>query len=77
MIAEGRIYFLSDAGETSVIQIGPEFKLLARNPLNEKVQASMAVAHSRLLIRTEESIYCIAADARAVARPAGTRVSQE
>ena len=30
--AEGRIYFLGDNGETTVIEAGPEFKVLAKNP---------------------------------------------
>ncbi|MEO8428594.1 MAG: PQQ-binding-like beta-propeller repeat protein [Verrucomicrobiota bacterium] len=57
--AEGRIYFLDDNGETAVIQAGPEFKVLARNPLGEKVQASMAVSQGHLFIRTEKNLYCI------------------
>lgn len=55
----GRIYFLSDAGETAVVQSGPEFKVLARNPLDEKAQASMAVSGGTMFIRTLERLYCI------------------
>jgi outer membrane protein assembly factor BamB len=54
-----RIYFLSDAGETTVIQAGPEFKLLARNPLGEKTQASMAVSQGQFFIRTAGHLYAI------------------
>jgi outer membrane protein assembly factor BamB len=57
--ADGHIYFLSDEGETTVINAGPEFKILARNPLSEHVQASMAVSQRRLFIRTEQNLYCI------------------
>ncbi len=57
--ANGRIYFLSEAGDTTVIAAGPEFKILARNPLNEKCQASMAVSQRNLFIRTEKHLYCI------------------
>jgi outer membrane protein assembly factor BamB len=60
--ADGRIYFLSDEGETTVVEAGPEFKVLARNPLNEKVQASMAVSDNRFLIRTAENLFCIGDD---------------
>jgi outer membrane protein assembly factor BamB len=59
VIGDGRIYCLSDEGETVVIAAGPEFKILARNPLNEKVQASMAISHGRLFIRTADNLYCI------------------
>lgn len=58
--AEGRIYLLADNGETTVIESGPEFKVLARNPLGEKAQASPAVSDRRLFIRTEKHLHCIA-----------------
>ena len=60
VFADGRIYFLGDNGETTVIEAGAEFKVLARNPLGEKVQASMAVSQGQLFIRTEKNLFCIA-----------------
>jgi outer membrane protein assembly factor BamB len=57
--AEGRIYFLSDTGETTVIAAGPEFKVVARNALGEKTQASVAVSQKQLFIRTAAKVYCI------------------
>ncbi len=59
VFAEGRIHFLGDNGETTVIEAGPEFKVLAKNPLGEKVQASMAVSHGQFFIRTEKQLVCI------------------
>jgi hypothetical protein len=57
--AEGRVYAVSDEGETTVFEVTPEFKILARNPLNEKVQASPAVAQGGLFIRTEQHLFAI------------------
>ena len=57
--ADGRIYLLSEAGETTVIEAGPEFKVLTRNPVGEKCQASMAVSGSHLFIRSEKNLFCI------------------
>ena len=57
--ADGRVYFLSDNGETTVVAAGPEFKVLARNPLGEKVQASMAIAQRHCFIRSEKNLVCI------------------
>ena len=57
----GRIYFLGDNGETTVIAAGPEFKVLAKNPLGGKVQASLAISQQRLFIRTADNLYCIGA----------------
>ena len=57
--ADGRIYCLSESGETVVMASGPEFKILARNPLGERCQASMAVSGGRLFIRTDKHLFCI------------------
>jgi outer membrane protein assembly factor BamB len=57
--AGGRIYFLSDAGETTVIEAGPHFKSVARNPLGERCQASPAVSGGRIYVRTEKHLFCI------------------
>lgn len=55
----GRIYFVGDNGETTVLAAGSEFKVLAKNALGEKVQASPAMSHGDLFIRTEKSLFCI------------------
>ena len=57
--AAGRIYCVGDSGETTVLAAGPEFKVLARNPLEEKVQASPAISQGQIFIRTEHHLYCI------------------
>ena len=58
--ADGRIYFLSDEGETTAIEAGPRFRVLARSPLGEEAQASMAVSGGRLYIRTAGALRAIA-----------------
>jgi outer membrane protein assembly factor BamB len=67
--SENHIYFLSDEGETSVVETGPEFKVIARNKLNEKCQASIAMSQSALFIRTTKSLYCIKKQLAARAPP--------
>jgi len=57
--AEGRLYFLADDGLTTVIEAGPEFRVLARNPLGERTQASMAVSGGCLFIRTAGYLFGI------------------
>ncbi|HXG48452.1 MAG TPA: PQQ-binding-like beta-propeller repeat protein, partial [Methylomirabilota bacterium] len=57
--ADGKIYFLSEAGETTVVAPGAEFKVLARNPLGERCQASMAVSQGHLFLRTEKHLFCV------------------
>jgi outer membrane protein assembly factor BamB len=59
LAAEGRIYFLRDDGLTTIIEAGDEFKILAENPIGERVQASMAVSGGQLFIRGERHLYAI------------------
>jgi outer membrane protein assembly factor BamB len=54
-----KLYCLSEDGETFVFQIGPEYKLLARNPLEELSLACPAVVRGKHLIRTASKLYCI------------------
>ena len=67
--AEGRIYFLGDNGETTVIEAGPEFKILAKNPLGENAQASLAISHGRIFLRTASNLYCIGGEGKAGGKP--------
>ena len=58
--ADGKIYFLTEAeGESTIIEAGPEYKFVARNKINEKCKASMAVSQGNLFIRTEHNLICI------------------
>jgi outer membrane protein assembly factor BamB len=59
VLADERIYFLSEEGETVVIAPGPEFKLLAKNSINEYCQASIAVSDHKLFIRSDKHVFCI------------------
>jgi len=59
VVADGRIYFVGDNGETTVIEAGPEFKVLAKNALGEKLQASPAISQGQIFIRTEKNLFCI------------------
>ncbi len=57
--AEGQIYFLNEAGETIVTEAADQFKVVAKSPLGEKCQASMAVSGGRLFIRSDKNLWCI------------------
>ena len=56
--ANGKIFALSEDGDTFVFQAGPEFRLLHKNPLDEMCMATPAMAGDRLLIRTLTKLYC-------------------
>ena len=57
--AGGRLYLLDDDGQTTIVEAGPVFKVLAKNPLGERVQASMAASQGQLFIRSEKNLFCI------------------
>ena len=56
--ANGKIFALSEDGDTYVFQAGPEYKLLHTNSLAEMCMATPAIAGDRLLIRTLSKLYC-------------------
>ena len=55
----GKIFALSEDGDTFVFQAGPEYKLLHKNSLDEMCMATPAIAGDRLLIRTLTKLYCL------------------
>ncbi len=57
--ANGKIFALSEDGDTFVFQAGPEYKLLGKNSLDEMCMATPAIAGDKLLIRTLGFLYCI------------------
>jgi hypothetical protein len=57
---DGRIYFAS-GGKSTVIQSGPQIKVLAVNDLGDPNHASPAVSNGRLYIAGLKNLYCIAA----------------
>jgi outer membrane protein assembly factor BamB len=57
--ADGRIYFQSEEGETTVIAPGTAFELLATNVLDGLTLASPAVADGSLFIRSHDHLYRI------------------
>ena len=56
--ANGKIFALSEDGDTFVLQAGPEYKLLHTNSLDEMCLATPAMTGDRLLIRTLTRLCC-------------------
>ena len=55
----GRIYFFNEDGQTTVIEAGRAFKVIAENHLDDGFMASAAVAGSSLVLRTIKHLYRI------------------
>ncbi len=56
----GKIFCLSEDGDTFVVSAGPEYKQLGKNSLNELCMATPAVARGSLFIRTGSRLYRLA-----------------
>src|SRR5216684_340789 len=56
----GKVFVLSEDGDTYVIQAGPEFKVVGTNSLGEMPLATPAVLRSSLIVRTQSQLYRIA-----------------
>ena len=55
----GKIFALSEQGDTYVIRAGREYEVIGVNSLDEMAMASPAIVGDRLLIRTSSKIYSI------------------
>ena len=56
----GKIFLLSEDGDTFVIEAGPNFRILRKNSLDEMSLATPAVARGSLFLRTRSKLYRIA-----------------
>jgi outer membrane protein assembly factor BamB len=59
ILADGRIYFTSEEGETTVIAPGKEFRRLTANKLDGRFFASIAVSSGALFLRSDTHLYRI------------------
>jgi outer membrane protein assembly factor BamB len=62
--ASGRVYITGRDGTTLVIQRSSTFNEIATNRLDDRFDASPALAGSQLFLRGAKSLYCIEADVR-------------
>jgi outer membrane protein assembly factor BamB len=58
--ADGRVYFLSEEGTSTVLALGKEFRKLAESTLDGAILASMAVSERSIFIRTNSHLYRLA-----------------
>jgi outer membrane protein assembly factor BamB len=60
LLADGKIYITNENAVTTVLQAGPEFKVLSTNELDGSYTlSSIAVSGKQLFVRTSNSLYCI------------------
>jgi outer membrane protein assembly factor BamB len=59
VLADGKIYVLSEDGVTLVLRPGAKYDEIARNNIDETCLASMAVSQGQFFIRSSKNLYCI------------------
>ena len=57
--AGGRVYLTGRNGNTLVLQRGPDYEVTALNKLDERFDASPAIAGNQLFLRGAKHLYCI------------------
>jgi outer membrane protein assembly factor BamB len=59
VLADGKIYITNEDGLTTVLKAGPEFEVLAENPLDDYCLSSPAISDGQIFIRTTGHLYAI------------------
>jgi outer membrane protein assembly factor BamB len=57
--AKDRIYLLGREGTCVVVKKGPKLEILATNKIEDKTDASLALAGNELFLRGRANLYCI------------------
>jgi outer membrane protein assembly factor BamB len=59
LLADGKIFCISEDGTTTVVKAGPEFEILGVSKLDSLTLASPVAVDSQIFIRTADHLYCI------------------
>ena len=62
MIVEGKLYLFSNSGKLFVFSTDENFSLINSFETGERTLATPAFTDGKIVVRTEESIYCVAAN---------------
>jgi outer membrane protein assembly factor BamB len=56
---DGKVYLMSETGETIVLKAGRAPEVLSRNALDARILASPAISRGRLFVRTDDQLIAI------------------
>jgi outer membrane protein assembly factor BamB len=59
VVIEDKLYATDQDGDTFIVEAKPEFKLLGKNSIGERTNASLAISDGDIFIRTFENLWCI------------------
>jgi outer membrane protein assembly factor BamB len=58
-LADGKVYAMNQSADVFVIEASPQYRLIARNSLDQHTNSSVAIVQGDVLIRTHEALWCI------------------
>jgi outer membrane protein assembly factor BamB len=67
--ADGKLYLPGEDGEVFVVKAGPQFELLARNPMGQPLMATPAIAGGTMLVRGERDLFAVGRRRSGAPRP--------
>lgn len=60
VVADGKMYCITEDGQVITMAIGESFKVLSRNDLGGKeCKATIAISDGKIFVRTSDALYCI------------------
>ena len=59
MAADGKVYFSSEDGSVFALRAGPEFEILAENPMGETLMATPAISEGVMYFRTRGNLVAV------------------
>lgn len=59
LLAGDRLYVSNTQGEIFILAASPQYRLIAKNAMQEHIKASLAPSDSQLFVRTYEHLYCL------------------
>jgi len=55
----GKLYYALEQGDVVVVEAGPEFRMIARNPMDDLIMATPAISGNRLYFRTQKYLVAV------------------
>lgn len=59
VVADGKVFAVNESGLTTVFKTGPQFEVLAENPLDGYTLSTPAVSEGQIFLRTDQALYAI------------------
>ena len=59
LLAGERLYVSNTQGEIFILDASPQYRLIAKNAMEEHIKASLAPSDGQLFIRTYKNLYCV------------------